>query len=98
MLLQFPGLRISPTLFLTFILIYRALTKIQTNSVKYVITPAWSAQVWYPKVPQMLVKYPVLLLIEEDLPLNIDAELSFISITGEDLSSCMAYLQQTCAE
>ena len=50
-------------LFLPFNLIGRALTKIQTDSVKYacLVAPVWPAQVWYPQVLQVLVKYPVLL-------------------------------------
>ena len=64
----------QPYLFPPFNLIGRALTKIQTDLVKYacLIVPAWPAQVWYPQVLQMLVKYPVLLPMEQDLLLNTD--------------------------
>ena len=64
----------QPYRFPPFKLIGRALTKIQIDLVRYacLIAPAWPAQVWYLQVLQMLVKYPVLLLMEQELLLKPD--------------------------
>ena len=86
-----------------FILISRLLTKVEAeNATVVLIAPLWRNQVWFPKLLRMLVNYPILLPMRENIlthptlerpPFHVNLQMMCCEISG-DISKTNRFLKQ----